>query len=187
METTTQTHDEALREMGFEIQVSLPSGGVDDKNWPHIAYAVMLTIHGKAAWSGPYKLGVGYVKIPTFRQGLPHPIFFTKDESYLWNTLRDKPLANIADKALHASFCAKLAIAQKVMPELADVLHSLMLNASPAFTGETFQDWCSNFDYSDDSIKAKAMYDTCVQTGLALRRALSWGQIEKIQDILQDY
>lgn len=185
METTTQTHDEALREIGFEILSSPPRGGVDDENWTHIAYSVTLSLNGKAFWSGPYKLGIGHVNIPKGEPSIA--LHLSTDQVSMLYAIQRHPGADFKDKALQASLCAKLAIAQKVTPKLSDVLHSLILGASPVLNGETFQDWCANCGYSDDSIKAKAVYDTCVQTGLALKRELGQKQIEKIKDILQDH
>ena len=172
-----------MERFDLSIQSSPPVGGVDDK-WPHIAYAVTLARKGKAFWTGPYKLGVGHVKIPTTKEGLPRMVF-TQDEGYCWNTLRNRPNADILDKALQASLCAKLAVAQKVSPTLPDVLHSLLMDGSAV--DETFSNWCANYGYSDDSIKALGMYEDCVKTGRDLAKAFTLGELSELREIFSDY
>lgn len=188
MQTTQQTIAEALERFGLSIQSSLPIGGVDDK-WPHIHYAVTLARNGNAFWSGPYKLGIGHVKIPKppacdsgqwmcqFR--------LSRDEEGMLYAINGRPHADFKDKALQASLCAKLAIAQKVSPSLSDVLHSLLMDGS-AIT-ETFQDWCANYGYSDDSIKALETYQTCVKEGQALAKVFTPAELNDLRDIFQDY
>ena len=51
-------------------------------------------------------------------------------------------------------------------PTLEEVCYSLF---SDAYDGD-FEDWCADFGFSDDSIKAKAMYEECCRTRHALQR-----------------
>ena len=67
-------------------------------------------------------------------------------------------------------------------PELADVLHSLALDASAL--GVSFDEWCEEFGYDQDSRKAHAIYSDCVDYGHKLRRMLD---LDKLQEALQDY
>lgn len=48
----------------------------------------------------------------------------------------------------------------KCMPTAREVLYSLLMDAVDAHEN-SFSDWCANLGYSDDSIKAKAVYDLC--------------------------
>lgn len=50
-----------------------------------------------------------------------------------------------------------------------------------------FSDWASNYGYSDDSIKAKAIYDACVEYGLKLRARLGDAALKEIQDEANQY
>lgn len=70
-------------------------------------------------------------------------------------------------------------------PKIADVLHSLILDASAA--DENFNDWCSNYGYSDDSIKSLNMYKTCLETATALRKHFSPDTMRQVRELLQDY
>lgn len=70
-------------------------------------------------------------------------------------------------------------------PKVADVLHSLILDASAA--DENFHDWCSNYGYSDDSIKAMNIYKACLETSQALRKHFSPDTLRQVRELLQDY
>ena len=68
---------------------------------------------------------------------------------------------------------------RKIKPTLADVLYSIERNDP-----ETFDDFCSNFGYDNDSIKAHKIYME-VQKQYYFMRSLPC--VEKINEILQDY
>lgn len=69
-------------------------------------------------------------------------------------------------------------------PTVADVLHSLFMDASAA--EYNFSDWCDEYGYSDDSIKALNMYKACLDTATALRKYFSPDQRAAIQSIIQE-
>ncbi len=167
MKTETINPASCLESLGLTLAVlSGPMGEVKD-NWPCIAYDVELQRKGRRVWAGPYNLGIGHVKEPKLNP---------------W----EKGLRHMGDKQ-KAYRAAELAKAQKVSPKLADVVHSLLLDGSPAFDGLSFEDWASEYGYSDDSIKAKEAYDTCLQTGLALRRAFNEADLAQLREAFQDY
>lgn len=70
-------------------------------------------------------------------------------------------------------------------PKVADVLHSLILDASAA--DENFHDWCANYGYSDDSIKAMNAYKACLEVAQALRKHFSPDTLRTVRELLQDY
>lgn len=70
-------------------------------------------------------------------------------------------------------------------PKVADVLHSLILDASAA--DENFHDWCANYGYSDDSIKAMNTYRACLEVAVALRKHFSPDTLRTVRELLQDY
>lgn len=71
-------------------------------------------------------------------------------------------------------------------PNLDDIFHSLLMDA--AALDETFEDWCISFEYDTDSIKALKIYQQCLETGLALQRALTQDIVEYLRDDLySDY
>lgn len=70
-------------------------------------------------------------------------------------------------------------------PKIAEVLHSLVLDASAA--DENFNDWCANYGYSDDSIKALNIYKACLETAQTLRKHFSPDTLRTLRELLQDY
>lgn len=70
-------------------------------------------------------------------------------------------------------------------PKVADVLHSLILDASAA--DENFHDWCANYGYSDDSIKAMNTYKACLEVAQALRKHFAPDTLRQVRELLQDY
>jgi hypothetical protein len=69
-------------------------------------------------------------------------------------------------------------------PAIADVLYSLFMDASAS--DENFHDWCDNFGYSDDSIKALNTYKQCLDVATALRKYFSPEQRAQIQSIIDE-
>lgn len=70
-------------------------------------------------------------------------------------------------------------------PKIADVLHSLILDASAA--DYNLEDWCNEYGYSSDSIKALNIYKTCLETAHALRKHFSPDTLRQVRELLQDY
>lgn len=71
-----------------------------------------------------------------------------------------------------------------VRPTVADVLYSLFMDANAA--DESFSDWCDNFGYSDDSIKALNTYKACCDIAKHLRQQFDPETRAKIQAAIQD-
>lgn len=72
-----------------------------------------------------------------------------------------------------------------VAPCAAAVLYSLMLDAEACET--SYQDWCDNFGYESDSIKALNAYRACEAIGQELRKTLDHATREAFRSVLQDY
>lgn len=70
-------------------------------------------------------------------------------------------------------------------PSVADVFAALITDASAA--EESFNDWCANYGYSDDSIKAMAIYKSCRDTADVLRKHFSQDTLRELRELLQDY
>lgn len=65
-------------------------------------------------------------------------------------------------------------------PKLSDVLYCLFMDSEARNT--CFEDWCSDFGYSDDSIKARDIYNACIQNAIKLKTALG----DKYSDIKKE-
>ena len=66
----------------------------------------------------------------------------------------------------HRKNTARGSIAK--VPKIKDVIHSLYMDSMAA--DENFHDWCSNFGYDDDSIKALNTYKECLNQAVKLRQ-----------------
>ena len=70
-------------------------------------------------------------------------------------------------------------------PKVADVMHSLIMDASAA--DQNFNEWCANYGYSDDSIKAMNIYKQCLETAQALHKHLGRTTVARLRELLEDY
>lgn len=73
-----------------------------------------------------------------------------------------------------------------ILPDLADVLYSLVSDADVIDAGG-FEDWASNYGYDTDSRKAEATYRDCLEAALKLRGAIGDEGLRQLREALQDY
>jgi hypothetical protein len=183
---TTETKAIAPEQAGLSLAILSGPRGEVREDWPCIAYTCHLSdSRRRVIWTGEFRLGVGHVKWPKGNEVYPEGI--TQDEMYCLNTIRMKPGAQIKDKQLWANTAAKLAEAQKVTPSLNDVCHSLLSDGSAFFDGQRFEEWAGDLGYSDDSIKAKEIFETCDRIGRDLSRALSRDEIAGLREWASQY
>lgn len=76
--------------------------------------------------------------------------------------------------------------AKTVPPTQAGVLYSLLLDADCA-AGISFNEFCDNLGYDNDSMKAHRIYFACQDTGDRLSKIFNRKQIAKLQELLEDY
>lgn len=186
IETTDRI--KSLTNLGFSLEASKPAGGVDENNqsdWPHISYSIRLLFKGKPVLSTEYKLGVGHVRIKKARpDGIMQP--WTERERTLLYTWQSHPHTSFQDKQLQADVAAKLAIQQKVAPQLDDVLRSLLMDGEAFFNAQSFEGWADDFGYDKDSRKAEAIYRECDNTGRKLAAAIPADVLAKARELTQD-
>jgi hypothetical protein len=70
-------------------------------------------------------------------------------------------------------------------PRAADVLCCLLSDADAI--KESFNSWCDNFGYSNDSMKALKTYQACCDTGEKMRALLGGKVMEELREALQDF
>lgn len=73
-----------------------------------------------------------------------------------------------------------------ILPDTCDVVYSLILDAS-ALDSSSFEDWCADYGYSDDSIKARQTFDACLAHGMKLRAAIGNDTFATLQELCNDY
>ncbi len=70
-------------------------------------------------------------------------------------------------------------------PKLDDVLYCLVMDSDAL--DSTFSQWADEYGYSSDSIKAKEIYDSCIQTGIKLRQLFTCEEFAQLRETFQDY
>jgi hypothetical protein len=82
---------------------------------------------------------------------------------------------------------AGLYIERKIpAPELHDVLHSLVLDASALDAG-SFEEWAGDFGYETDSRTAEKIYQECIKHAIELRAMIGETGIESVRVAGEDY
>lgn len=80
-------------------------------------------------------------------------------------------------------FGAFLQCTKPKTPTIKDIIFALYMDS--AALNESFTDWCSNYGYSDDSLKALNTYKACCENGQKLRK-LKFSQ-EYLENVFEDY
>jgi hypothetical protein len=75
--------------------------------------------------------------------------------------------------------------AKPVTPEVCGIIYSLILDSEALHT--SFADWCDNFGYDSDSIKAFNTYQACTDNAKKMRKVIDNPTLELLRDALQDY
>lgn len=70
-------------------------------------------------------------------------------------------------------------------PFAAAVLYCLVLDSSA--NDQSFDNWCEEYGYSNDSMKAFKTYQQCCETAEKMRKIFTREQAQYISELLQDY
>jgi hypothetical protein len=142
--------------------------GSDGKRaeWPHDVWSVTLH-HGDKTHTTEFKCGIGHRKLPA---GFPKKDIRGGGRGSEYYVERLGWLDDVK--------AAEAALTKPVAPTTADVLACLLSDASNA--SETFEEWCSNFGYSDDSMKVMEIYRACQKTRSALQRFLGQELMDRL-------
>lgn len=63
-----------------------------------------------------------------------------------------------------------------------DVVYSLLAD----YTEDTFPDWCPNYGYDTDSVKARSTYEACLSNGETVKKLLG-EDFAKAKELSYDY
>ena len=74
-----------------------------------------------------------------------------------------------------------------VPPSPADVLYCLVSDFFSVHHALGFADWAGNMGLNPDSIKDRAVFDTCCEDATKLAKVFTFTQLSELQEILQDY
>lgn len=72
-------------------------------------------------------------------------------------------------------------------PELADIMYSLLNDASGISYNDTFEEWADEIGYDTDSRKAEKIYNACKEIAKQLEPMFSKDERSDIEEIFSDY
>jgi hypothetical protein len=75
---------------------------------------------------------------------------------------------------------------KRIDPDVLDVIYSLISDSS-VIDHRGFEDWASEFGYDSDSRSAEKIYQSCLQSALALRAAIGEEGLQKLSEAFQDF
>lgn len=154
--------DSFLSNIGASLSFTYVGETIRDNDWKCDEWRFCMARKDKQTMIDSYFTGLGH-REKTALGKLPH-------------TFRKGTLAYEAWE--------KTALKPKA-PTAADVLRSLILDASAI--DESFSDWCDNFGYDSDSIKALNTYNACCEIGKKLRKFFTRAEMETLREMMQDY
>ena len=79
------------------------------------------------------------------------------------------------------------ALTEPVAIELADFLHSILLDAPEQEYWDDFEGWANELGYDTDSRKAEGIWKSCCDTGKSLEAMVSEESLAAAREIVQDY
>jgi uncharacterized protein YodC (DUF2158 family) len=184
MTTTKQTIEQVAADLGLTMDVEFvpwsQSRNKGEKQ-PSLNWKVTLKKGGRAIVTTDYGAGMGHC--PAYKASvkeLGNQNSIMRDEAVRWECEHGKKY-----KLLH-SVGMELHSGKTILPELADVLHSLASDADVIDSG-TFEEWAGNLGYDTDSRKAEGIYRACLDIALKLRNALGEDGLAKLREAVQDY
>jgi hypothetical protein len=164
--------DELLAQAGVRFDVRYvgrikKDGGVGSKPWDCDQWAITLS-KGTVVWNTSYYTGLGLRKAMRpgadgLRVERKNPEPRNTNDWHRWNEAHLKP----------------------IKPTAASLMYSLLLDGSAL--DESFPNWCGNFGYSTDSLKALNTYNECCAIGQQLRLLFTYAQRADLLLALQDY
>ena len=69
-------------------------------------------------------------------------------------------------------------------PDKKDILYSMLLDD---VSGLDFDEFCAEFGYDNDSIKALKIYEACQRETKALHNMFDSDEIDMLRELLEDY
>lgn len=146
-----------------------------------IHFRVSVARGDRAVWSGDYSVGRGFVHTwVRENQNRPQPAFDRIKAD-------DLPSVGARSMTLHQEETLNRAIEKfkRAAPVKAgDVLISLATDASGSDV--PFAEWAADLGMSDDSIRAKRMWEACNETRRALQAAFAPDELETLYAISRD-
>lgn len=144
-------------------------------------------IETEKEWENKIKSIVPNVKLEY--TSIPKRLDKTNDK---WDASAFHYLVTMQRDAKEISFCYSKGsahcyemgtVTKPIEPMLSEVLYSLILDC----TEESFDYFCSEFGYDNDSIKAYKTYESCLENTKKLKTLFTYSEIEALKELFQDY
>ena len=136
---------------------------VDDKEWPHFLWNVTVD-YTSGFWTFSYKCGLGHIEKKRGALPMPNPPYRKGTLAYeSWERKNTQPKK----------------------PSVSDVMYSILMDIQA--DDSSFNNWCDEYGYSSDSMKAFKTYQTCCEYAVFVRKAFTVEQIEQMRKALEDY
>ena len=147
-------------ELEFEFVPFSQSRNKDEKH-ESFNYRVTLKRAGKSVFTTDYSMGIAHS--PNYKQRCT-------------NRKQSHDMAEIISAEIEHGYEFSMAPwgikphkKALILPDLASVVGCLATDSYVLDAG-SFEDWCSDLGFDSDSIKAKGIYDACIQTALQMRQ-----------------
>lgn len=157
--------NQKLTEWFNEFSAFYTGEGSQD-NWKFDGWKITITGPNKKKQTFDYKAGLGNRNLSAIdKQNL-------KSYGFRYGTIAYKNYIRTANWVIYK-------------PCAADALFCLLLDADSGL--RTFSEFCNEFGYASDSIKAFKTYQACQETTDNIKSLFNSKQIEELKELLQDY
>ena len=150
-----------LSNAGIEFNITAKGTGLKRDNWDCDGWMLELTSKGKTEYFDHFT-GIGHrtpISKPT--NGGPMP----RKGTLMYDQLEKQR--------------------KPVTPDVCGIIHCL--NIESQAINESFPNWCDNFGYDSDSLKALNVYNTCCESAKKYCSVIDRATREQLEVILSDY
>jgi len=175
---------------GAKFEVSAPrfdSGEDQDdgsKPWPNVAWDIkIVSKEGRVVHAFPYRSGLACIEKALRTLYKRGALAFAKEEvaNVAYNICeRRKYITQMRPGPLKKAVEYVLLSKERPAPDLRSVLFSILSDGTACFNRQSFREWCLDFGFSTDSLRAWQRFNTCYDTGAALAVAFGAEACEKM-------
>lgn len=115
-------------------------------------------------------------KLTLVKEGRQYPLI-----PLFWNSLKSR-YQELAHGSLR-EYPPNSTSARPARPTAYDILSNVLIDRHA--NQMTFEEWATDYGYSDDSIKAQGIYQECINTALMLQRLFTAEQLEQLSELCQ--
>lgn len=154
-------------------------GMVESEEWSHFLWSVL--INDKVVFE--YKTGLGLVttkKLMSFNQPNIGGSKVNRKNQFIVKHGNEFFKAVVVNNRI-----GSWLLANPTMPTNKDILFALLLDSQ--VLDESYQNWCDNYGYDSDSMKAFKIYQACCDNTKKLQSCFSSDELANIAEQLQDY